>query len=385
MITPTIHYIGVDDTDLVLFENQYPVPQGISYNSYLIDDEKIAICDTVDRRRASEWRERLDYALNGRTPSYLIVHHMEPDHSACIQELMEKYPELTLVGSAKAIAMLPQFFYGETFAGRTLAVKEGDILDLGYHKLQFLMAPMIHWPEVIMSYDTTEGVLFSADGFGRFGALCYDQEWLAEGRRYYANIVGKYGPQVQTLLRKAAALPINVIASLHGPILKDDIPHYLHYYNLWSSYTPESQGALVAYASVYGGTARAALEVAEHLRQHGAPEVATIDLCRQDVSEAVGQAFRFSTLVLASVTYDAGLFPAMYDFIHHLQIKGLQNRRVALIENGSWAPIAGKQMAAMIGQMKGMTLVEPVLTIKTALQKADYPRLDAFCQAILNP
>ncbi|MDE7461329.1 MAG: MBL fold metallo-hydrolase [Paramuribaculum sp.] len=382
-VTPTISYVGVDDTDLGLFENQYPVPTGISYNSYIIKGEKIALLDTVDSRRTEEWSALVSDVLYGSEPDYLVVLHMEPDHSSDIARTLLRYPGLKLVASRKALDMIPQFFEGIDLTGRSIAVKEGDTLDLGGRTLTFFNAPMVHWPEVVIAFDSLDKVLFTADAFGTFGALSYGQtDWTIQARRYYTNIVGKYGPQVQTLLKKVATLDIKAIAPLHGPILKDNLSQYIDLYNKWSTYTPETQGVLVAYASVYGGTEQAALRLADMIRAEGKYEVATIDLCRQDVSEAVAQAFRMSTLALASVTYDGALFPAMHHFLYHLRIKGLRNRRVGLIENGSWAPVAAKAMREMLGQMPGMEIVEPVVTIRSRMHTTDTPTLAALAASL---
>ncbi len=384
-ISNSIKLIGVNDCDLKLFEGQYPLNHGMAYNSYLILDEKIAVTDTVDAAWGDLWLQNLETALNGAKPDYLIVHHMEPDHSANIARFMQLYPSATLVASAKAIAMLPLYFENADFLNRTLAVKEGDTLPLGHHTLHFFAAPMVHWPEVLVSYDDADAVLFSADAFGKFGATSYDEEWTAEARRYYVNIVGKYGPQVQMALKKLAGVEIKAIAPLHGPVLTDNLATYLDLYGKWSTYTPEQpDGVLVAYASVYGGTAQAALKLAEMLREKGASVVETIDLCRNDVSEAVAQAFRLGKIVLASPTYDAGIFPAMHDFIYHLQIKALKNRRFALIENGSWAPIAAKVMKEMLAELKNTEIVEPTVTIRGKMHEADIAALTQLADALLG-
>lgn len=383
-VTPTISYVGVDDTDLGFFENQYPVPSGISYNSYIIrGKDKVALLDTVDSRRSDEWSSLVSDVLAGASPDYLVILHMEPDHSADIARTLERYPAMKLVASQKALAMIPQFFEGIDVSDRTIAVKEGDTIDLGGRTLTFINAPMVHWPEVILAYDSLDKVLFTADAFGTFGALSYGRtDWIGEARRYYTNIVGKYGAQVQTLLKKLPALDIAAIAPLHGPVLRDNLDHYLDLYQKWSTYTPETQGVLVAYASIYGGTARAALRLADMIRAEGRYEVAAVDLCRQDVSEAVAQAFRMSTLALASVTYDGALFPAMHHFLYHLRIKGLRNRRVGLIENGSWAPVAAKAMREMVSQMPGMEIVDPVVTLRSRLHTADTEALEALASSL---
>ena len=387
-ITESIRYIGVDDTDLDLFESQYAVPEGVTYNSYLIEDEKIAIMDSVDRRKCAAWLDNLDRALAGRTPHYLVVQHMEPDHGGSIAAVLERWPQLQVVASVKAVQMLPQFFAHIDFAGRTLAVKEGDTLSLGCHTLQFVMAPMVHWPEVMVTYEQAERVLFSADGFGTFGALHGDltdrRAWPDEARRYYYNICGKYGQPVQQLLRKASALDIAMICPLHGPVLKEDLGYYIGLYDKWSRYEAESDGVLVAYASIHGGTAAAALRMAELLRKKGATEVVTVDLCRADMSAALAEAFRMKRLLLAASSYDGGLFTPMHDFLHHLQIKTYRNRRVGILENGSWAPCAGRIMTEMVMAMKDVTLVEPMVTIRSTMKPADLPAMEALAEAMMN-
>lgn len=382
-ITPDIKYIGADDTDIDLFESQYVVPNGISYNSYVILDEKIAIMDTVDNRKTDEWISNLEEALQGRTPDYLIVQHMEPDHAANIGNIATKYPKAQIVLSAKAAQMLPQFFEGVDFADRLVIVKEGETLSLGAHTLQFFMAPMVHWPEVMVTYDQKEKVLFSADGFGKFGALCNEEPWADEARRYYFNICGKYGMQVQALLKKAATLDIQMICPLHGPVLKDNLGYFIGLYDTWSKYEPEEEGVLVAYASIHGGTAEAAEKMAQILLDKGAAKVMITDLSRDDMATAVENAFKLSKLVVGAPSYDAGLFPPMYDFLHHLQIKGFQKRKVAVIENGSWAPTAGKVMLSMLEGMKNMEIVSPVVTIKSKMKQADIPALENMADAIL--
>ena len=390
-ISPAIRYIGVDDKDLDLFESQYLVPEGMSYNSYVILDDQVAVMDTSDGRTADVWMKNLEEALQGRKPDYLIVHHMEPDHSACAAALLEKYPSLTLVATAAAIKMLPQFFPGVKLAGRTRIVGEGDTLPLGSHTLRFLLAPMVHWPEVMVSFEESEKVLFSADAFGKFGALeltggfwCTpDYDWACEARRYYFNICGKYGPQVQRLLAKVAPLGVQTVCPLHGPILRDTLSDALQLYQTWSSYGVETPGVFVAYASIHGGTAEAAEKFAEILREKGCPKVATSDLTRDDLAEAIEDAFRYKTLVVAAASYDAGLFPPMHDFLWHLQIKGWQNRRAAIIENGSWAPSAGRVMTEMFSAMKDVALIGEKVTIRSRLQDADLPALNALADAVL--
>lgn len=378
-----IKYIGVDDLDLDLFESQYIIPNGISYNSYLILDEKVAVMDTVDSRKYNEWRENLRVALDGRTPDYLIVHHMEPDHVGDIVALMDDYPEMKIVASARAVQMLPQFFEGVDFTPRTIAVKEGDTLSLGTHTLHFMMAPMVHWPEVMVSYDELSKVVFSADAFGKFGALAHDEEWACEARRYYFNICGKYGVPVQTLLKKLATLDVEVICPLHGPILTENLGYYIGLYDTWSKYEPETEGVFIAYASIHGGTAAAAEKLAEILRAKGAPKVSVADLSRDDMAEAVEDAFRMSKLVVAASSYDSGVFTPMHDFLHHLQIKNFQKRRVAIVENGSWAPSAGRVMRAMLGEMKELEIVEPMVTIRSRMKSTDLPAMEALADALL--
>ncbi len=385
-----VFYIGSDDLEIDLFESQYVVPEGVSYNSYLILDEKTAILDTSDARKGDEWKESLEGALAGRTPDYIIVHHMEPDHSALIAWALAQYPEMTLVASAQALRMLPQFFQDIKLEGRTLAVKEGDTLELGEHSLRFIGAPMVHWPEVLMSFDPADGALYSADGFGKFGALSEcgfygrdDKDWACEARRYYFNIVGKYGPQVQQVLAKAATLPITAIRPLHGPILEDNLGEYIRLYDLWSRYEPETEGIFIAVASIHGGTMEAAQMLARILSEKGAPKVVLSDLTRSDIAENVEDAFRYPKVILAAASYDAGLFSPMYDFLHRLQIKGYCRRKVGLMENGSWAPSAGRVMKEMLAGMKEIEIVEPMVTIRSRLKRSDFPNLDALADAIL--
>ena len=382
-VTEKIKYIGVDDTTIDLFESQYIVPNGISYNSYLIMDEKIAIMDTADKRKSEEWFTNLEEGLEGRTPDYLIVQHMEPDHAGNIASLLAKYPNLQVAASAKAIQMMPQFFEDTCFEGRTIAVKEGDTLSLGTHTLQFFMAPMVHWPEVMVTYDSTDKVLFTADGFGKFGALAHEEDWACEARRYYFNICGKYGPQVQALLKKATTLDIACICPLHGPILKEDLGYYIGLYDTWSKYEVETEGVFIAYASIHGGTRKAAEKMAEILREKGAPKVSIADLSRDDMAEAVEDAFRMSKLIVAAASYDADVFPPMHDFLHHLKLKAYQKRRVGIIENGSWAPCAGRIMKGMLESMKEIEIVEPMVTIRSAMKQGDIPALEALADAML--
>lgn len=382
-ITSDVKYIGVDDLDLDLFESQYIIPNGVAYNSYLIADEKIAIMDAVDARKCDEWLSNLAEALGDRTPDYLIVQHMEPDHTGSIATIIERYPDLKIVATARAVQMLPQFFEDTEFEGRTIAVKEGDTLALGRHTLQFFAAPMVHWPEVMVTYDATDKILFSADGFGKFGALCHDEEWACEARRYYFNICGKYGASVQALLKKAATLDITIIAPLHGPILTENLGYYIGLYDTWSRYDVETEGVFIACASIYGGTLEAAEKLAEILRAKGAPKVSVADLSRDDMAEAVEDAFRMSKLVVAAASYDGGVFPPMHDFLHHLQIKGYQRRRVGIIENGSWAPCAGRVMHEMLSNMKQIEIVEPTVTLWSRMKKADVAKLEELANAIL--
>ena len=383
-VTERIKYIGVDDTTIDLFESQYIVPNGISYNSYLITDEKMAIMDTVDLRKSDDWWANLEEALEGRTPDYLIVQHMEPDHAGNIAKALEKYPDMKVVASAKAIQMMPQFFEDTDFNGRTIAVKEGDTLSLGEHTLQFFMAPMVHWPEVMVTYDQQDKVLFSADGFGKFGALAHEEDWACEARRYYFNICGKYGAQVQALLKKAATLDIACICPLHGPILKENLGYYIGLYDTWSKYEVETEGVFIAYASIHGGTKKVAEKLAEILRAKGAPKVSIADLCRDDMAEAVEDAFRMGKLVVAAASYDADVFPPMHDFLHHLKLKAYQKRRVGIIENGSWAPCAGRVMKGMLETMKEIEIVEPMVTIRSAMKQGDIPVLEALADAMLG-
>ena len=392
-ISKDIRYIGVDDLDIDLFESQYKVPEGMSYNSYIILDEKVAVMDTADQRKSDEWRENLATALQGRTPDYLVVHHMEPDHAANIAYLAATYPEMKIVLSAAAQKMLPNFFPDYDLTGRTLIVKEGDTLPIGSHTLQFIAAPMVHWPEVLMSYEQTEKVLFAADGFGKFGALKNEQynadgtltDWACEARRYYFNIVGKYGMQVQNVLRKASTLNIRTIAPLHGPVLTGfDLSEAVRLYDTWSRYEPETEGVFVAYASIHGGTKAAAEKMIEIMKAKGCPKVAVCDLTRDDLAEAVEDAFRYGKIVLLAASYDAGVFPPMHDFLYHLQIKNFQRRRFALVENGSWAPSAGKVMKEMIGQMKDCEVVEPIVTIRSRMKESDIPQFEILADAILK-
>ncbi len=382
-ITNDIKYIGVDDTDLDLFESQYIIPNGISYNSYLITDEKVAVMDTVDARKSEEWLQNLDAALGGRQPDYLVVHHMEPDHAGTVAVFVEKYPTTKIVASTRAIQMLSDFFEGVDFSDRTIAIKEGDEISLGEHTLKFFMAPMVHWPEVMVSYDVKDKVVFSADGFGKFGALSADEDWACEARRYYFNICGKYGAQVQALLKKLSTLDVECICPLHGPILKENLGYYIGLYDIWSRYDVETKGVLVAYASIHGGTAAVAHKIADMLRERGAGKVAVADLSRDDMAEAIEDAFRMDRLIVAAASYDGGVFPIMHDFLHHLQIKSYQNRKVGIIENGSWAPCAGRVMRSMLEQMKQVEIVEPMVTIRSRMKASDMPALEALADAMM--
>ncbi|MBR1785684.1 MAG: FprA family A-type flavoprotein [Paludibacteraceae bacterium] len=380
-----IKYIGVDDTDIRLFENQYPVPEGMAYNSYLIDDEKCAILDTVDIRKADLWLQNLEKALCGRTPDYLVVHHLEPDHSALIGKLLEKYKNLQVVATQKALQMLPQFFENVDIEGRAVAVKDGDTLSLGKHTLRFLTAPMVHWPEVMVSFEEQTGILFSADAFGKFGALSVptDEDWACEARRYFFNICGKYGAPVQTLLRKVAGLKVNAIYPLHGPQLTNDLPYYIRLYDIWSKYEAEREGMFVGYASIHGGTKIVAEYVAKLLQDKGV-DVCLMDLTETEVSFAVEDAFAYGKAILLAASYDAGLFPPMHNLLHHLQQKAWQNKTVALVENGSWAPSAGRVMKQMLETMKDIRLVEPVVTIRSRMKEQDKAQLETLVNQIIN-
>lgn len=382
-VTSSVKYIGADDMELDLFESQYRVPHGMSYNSYLIDDAKIAVMDTVDTRVKEIWLVNLQTALGGRCPDYLVMHHLEPDHSGVVADLLDLYPDIKIVASAAALKMLPQFFCDIDWNGRALAVKEGDTLELGRHTLRFFAAPMVHWPEVMVSYEQSEKILFSADAFGKFGALAHNDDWACEARRYYFNICGKYGVQVQALLKKTATLDVATICPLHGPILSENLPYYIGLYDTWSKYEVETEGVFVAYASIHGGTAVVAQRLAELLCAKGCPKVSVSDLCRDDMAEAVEDAFRMGTLVVAAASYDGHLFPPMYDFLHHLQLKNYQKRRVGIIENGSWAPCAGRVMKEMLGTMKELELVEPAVTIRSRMKQEDLPQLERLADALL--
>ncbi|MDE6752093.1 MAG: FprA family A-type flavoprotein [Eubacterium sp.] len=376
-------YIGVNDKDLDLFESQYIIPNGIAYNSYVILDEKIAVMDTVDARKTDEWLENLEKELNGRKPDYLVISHMEPDHASNIKLLTEKYPSITLVGNAKTFVMLPQFFDIDESVS-TLVVKEGDTLSLGSHTLSFIMAPMVHWPEVMVSYEESEKVLFAADAFGKFGALDCDEDWACEARRYYFNIVGKYGAPVQTLLKKASALDIQIICPLHGPVLSENLEYYINLYNIWSSYGVEAEGVFIAYASIHGNTEKAALKLKEILEAKGCKKVPITDLSRDDIAEAVEDAFKYGKMVLLAASYDGGVFPPMEAFLHHLKSKAYQNRTVALVENGSWAPCASRAMASILEPMKNISICENRVSIKSTMKAADIEALETLADEILK-
>ncbi len=381
-ITDSVLYVGVDDKTIDLFESQYVVPNGVSYNSYVILDDEIAVMDTVDARAGEEWLQNLEEVLAGKQPDYLVVSHMEPDHSSNIQAIAEKYPDMKIVGNAKTFQMISQFFTMD-FSSRSVTVKEGDELSLGNHTLTFVMAPMVHWPEVMVAYEKTEKILFSADGFGKFGALDTDEDWDCEARRYYFNIVGKYGAQVQALLKKAAALDIAMICPLHGPILKENLGHYIEKYDIWSSYRPEDKGVLVAYASIHGHTAAAAKEMAKILKEKGAEKVVLCDLSRDDMAEAVEDAFRYDTLLLAAATYNAGVFPCMEHFLLHLKGKNYQKRRVGILENGTWAPMAAKTMKGILDGMKDVEICDTVVSIKSAMKETDRANMEKLAEELL--
>lgn len=380
-VTEDIRYIGVNDHDVDLFEGQYTVENGMSYNSYVILDEKVAVMDTVDAHFGVEWLQNLETELNGRRPDYLVVQHMEPDHSANIAVFMETYPEAQIVSSAKAFVMMQQFF-GTDFPERKVVVGEGSTLKLGCHTLTFVTAPMVHWPEVIVTYDSTDKVLFSADGFGKFGALDVEEDWADEARRYYIGIVGKYGAQVQALLKKAAALDIAIICPLHGPVLNENLGYYLDKYNTWSSYAVEDEGVVIAYTSIYGHTKEAVEELAEKLNQRGCPNVVVADLARCDMAEAVADALRYSKLVLATTTYNATIFPHMQNFIDHLTARNYQGRTVGMIENGAWAPMAAKVMKKMLETSKNLTYTDTTVTVKCALNDASRAQIDALADEL---
>lgn len=381
-ISDAIKYIGVDDKDIDLFESQYIVPNGISYNSYVILDEKICVLDTVDKRKTDEWVANLENVLDGKTPDYLIINHLEPDHASNIHLLADKYPDMKLVGNAKTFNMLPQFFDID-LTDRTVTVKEGDSLNLGEHTLSFYMAPMVHWPEVMVTYESKEKVLFSADGFGKFGALDTDEDWACEARRYYFNICGKYGVQVQALLKKAAKLDIEKICPLHGPVLTENLGYYINLYDIWSKYEPEVDGIFIAYCSIHGNTEKAALKLYDILKEKTDKKIAISDLSRSDMAENVEDAFKYSTLVVAAPSYDGGVFPVMNDFLHHLKIKGYKNRKVAMIENGSWAPCAIKSMQPYFDEMKGIEISDAKVTIRSTMTAENEVQLAALADSII--
>lgn len=383
IVSDSVKYIGVDDTDIDLFESQYLVPDGVSYNSYVILDDKIAVMDTVDERKTDEWFSNLTEVLGDRQPDYLVISHLESDHSSNIERLAVRYPDMKLVGNAKTFQMLPQFFDMD-FSERSIVVKEGEELSLGTHKLVFYMAPMVHWPEVMVTYEATEKILFSADGFGKFGAieLTKDKDWACEARRYYFNIVGKYGGPVQQLLKKAAGLDINMICPLHGPVLKENLGYYTGLYDTWSRYEPENKGVLIAYASIHGNTAKAAYELADMLKKAGEDKVVVSDLSREDMAEVIEDAFRYDRMILCAASYDGGVFPCMQDFLLRLQSKAYQNRTVGMVENGSWAPCAARVMRNIVDTFKNITVVEPVVTIKSTVKESDKAALSSLAQAI---
>lgn len=383
-VTDSIYYVGVDDKDIDLFENQYVVPNGMAYNSYVIDDEKIVIMDMVDVKCAEEWYANLDEVLKGRQPDYLVMSHLEPDHSANLTEVLKRYPELKVVSNAKLLAMIPNFFPDIDLMGRTITVDGSEPFDTGVHKLNFVMAPMVHWPEVMVTYESAEKVLFAADAFGKFGTLDTDEDWACEARRYYFNIVGKYGMPVQALLKKAENLDIQIICSLHGPILKEDLGYYINLYKTWSSYEPEDKGVFIAYSTLHGNTGNAAKKLAELLKEKGCPKVVVSDLAREDMAECVEDAFRYDRMVLASPTYDGGLMPVMMDFIYHLKSKAYQNRTVGFIENGSWAPMSGKLMKEQMAAMKNINIIEDVVTVKSALKAADEAKLEELADKLMD-
>ena len=382
-VTDSIKYIGVNDKDLDLFESQYIIPNGISYNSYIIKDEKIVVMDTVDKRKQEEWWNNLEKELNGKQIDYLVVSHLEPDHSSSIKMLTEKYPKMKIVGNALTFKMLPQFFEID-LTNKQVLVKEGDTLNLGKHTLKFYMAPMVHWPEVMVTYEETEKILFTADAFGKFGSLDTKEDWTCEARRYYFNIVGKYGMQVQALLKKLANLEIRTICPLHGPILKENLSYYINKYDIWSSYKPEDEGILIAYNSIHGNTKKAVERLQEILIEAGAKKVITSDLARQDMAEVIEDAFRYDKMILACPTYDAGLFPFMEKFLRHLKHKNYQNRTVAIIENGSWAPAAAKNMQELLEQMKEIKMIEPIIHIKTTMSIENEEEMKKLAQNMLK-
>lgn len=383
-ISDSIKYIGVDDKTIDLFESQYVVPNGISYNSYLIKDEKNVVMDTVDKRGTDEWVKNLEDALDGEVVDYLVVSHMEPDHAYNIELLSKKYPEMKIVGNDKTFAYMKQFFNIDSLEERQIIVKEGDTLEVGNHTLQFVMAPMVHWPEVMVTYEQSEKILFSADGFGKFGALDTDEDWTCEARRYYFNIVGKYGAQVQMLLKKAASLDIKMICPLHGPILKENLEYYIGKYDVWSSYKAEDDGVFIAYASIHGNTADAARKMAKLLEENGAKKVAISDLTRDDMAEAIEDAFRYDKIILAASSYNAEVFPPMEQFLNHLRSKNYQNRKIGIIENGTWAPSAAKTMKEIVSKMKNITICEPTVTIMSKMNEESIAKMEELAKNILE-
>lgn len=383
-ISDSIKYIGVDDKTIDLFESQYVVPNGISYNSYLIKDEKNVVMDTVDKRATDEWVKNLEDALDGEVVDYLVVSHMEPDHAYNIELLSKKYPEMKIVGNDKTFAYMKQFFNIDNLETRQVIVKEGDTLEVGTHTLKFIMAPMVHWPEVMVTYEQNEKILFTADGFGKFGALDTDEDWTCEARRYYFNIVGKYGAQVQMLLKKAAGLDIKMICPLHGPILKENLEYYIGKYDIWSSYKPEDDGVFIAYASIHGNTADAAREMVKLLEENGAKKVAISDLTRYDMAEAIEDAFRYDKIILAASSYNAEVFPPMEQFLNHLRSKNYQNRKIAIIENGTWAPSAARTMKEIVSKMKNITICEPTVTIMSKMNEESRAKMEELAKNILE-
>ncbi|MBE5822245.1 MAG: FprA family A-type flavoprotein [Clostridiales bacterium] len=383
-ITENIKYIGVDDKEIRLFEGQYDVPNGISYNSYLILDQAVVIMDTVDKRATDEWFNNLINELDGRYPDYLVISHLEPDHAYNIQKLANKYPNMRLIGNAKTFMYLPQFFEIPNLEERKIVVNEGDIISIGKHTLQFFMAPMVHWPEVMVTYEQSEKILFAADGFGKFGTLDTDEDWTCEARRYYFNIVGKYGPQVQALLKKTSTLDIKIICPLHGPILKDNLEYYIQKYDIWSKYEPEDDGVFIAYASIHGYTKETALKLAKILEEKGAKKVTTTDLTTDDMAEAIEDAFRYDKIILAASSYNNGLFPPMEQFLHHLESKNYQNRKIGIIENGTWAPSAARCMKDIINKMKDIIICNTTITIKSKMNEKNIEELNTLADEILN-
>lgn len=382
-ISDAVKYIGVDDKTIDLFESQYIVPNGVSYNSYVILDEKIAVMDTADKRKTDEWLANLEEALEGRTPDYLVISHLEPDHASNIKLVADKYPSIKLVGNAKTFSMMPQYFADLDLIDRIITVKEGDELELGSHTLKFFMAPMVHWPEVMVTYECTEKILFSADGFGKFGALDTDEDWACEARRYYFNICGKYGTQVQALLKKAALLDIKTICPLHGPILSENLEYYINLYDIWSKYEPETDGVFIAYCSIHGNTEVAAKKLFDILQSKTDKKISIADLAREDMAECIEDAFRYSKMIVAAPSYDADVFPVMNDFLHHLKMKGYKNRAVGIIENGSWAPTAARVMNSYFEGMKDITVVPTKVTIRASLKDSDTVALEQIADEIL--